>query len=86
MKSFQRIHFGSFKVGSILAFDPATGRYHVQLADGAIRAIRPPHVVARSFASQDEEYGKWTAPAPEPGYVDEPEPPDEEGMLGSEWL
>eukprot|EP00439_Symbiodinium_sp_Y106_P048554 s319_g6.t1 len=53
------------EVGTILAFDPPTGRYHVQLADGAVRAIRPPHVVARSFASQDEEYGKWTAPAPE---------------------
>jgi len=63
--------------GTIVAFERRSGRYHVKLPDGVVRAIRPPHVVARRPPPEEAEFGRWTAPAPEPNYVDEPEPPVE---------
>jgi len=63
--------------GCIRAFDRRAGRYHVELSDGRIRAIRPPHVVARRPPAEEAEFGRWAAPAEAPSHVDEPEPPDE---------
>ncbi|CAJ1405380.1 unnamed protein product [Effrenium voratum] len=66
--------------GTIVAFDALTGRYHVRLGDGGVRAIRPPHVVARKPPSKEQEFGRWSPPDPEPSPVDEPEPPEEAAM------
>lgn len=41
-----------------MAFDSMTGRYHVRLADGGVRAIRPPHVVARKPPKEQAAFKK----------------------------
>lgn len=61
--------------GTIRSYDRRAGRYHVELPDGGIRAIRPPHIVARSKTKKEAGFFRWTPPAPEPSHVDEPEPP-----------
>lgn len=65
--------------GVIVAFDSSAGRYHVRLADGGVRAIRPPHVVARRPPKQ-QEFSRWVAPVEEPSFVDEPESPEEASL------
>lgn len=63
--------------GTVLAFDRQSGRYHIELPDGGVRAVRPPHLVARRGPAQETEYGRWVPPVPEPSHVDEPEEPEE---------
>jgi len=63
--------------GVIVAFDRRAGRYHVQLPDGQVRAVRPPHIIARQAPGKESEFGRWVPPAPDPSLVDEPEPPSE---------
>lgn len=76
--------------GRVVAFDRLAARYHVELPDGRVRAVRPPHVAAlrrrpgtgqspgRGAAEDDDvEFGRWAAPAATPSYVDEPEVPEE---------
>jgi len=65
------------QAGVIVAFDRRAGRYHVELPDGQIRAVRPPHLIARQSPAKESEFGRWVAPAPDPSHVDEPDPPDE---------
>eukprot|EP00434_Breviolum_minutum_P008940 symbB.v1.2.007878.t1/scaffold482.1/size381469/6 len=60
------------------------GRYHVRLADNGVRAIRPPHVVARKPPPKQQEFSRWAAPVPEPSFVDEPEPPHEASLDNDE--
>jgi len=63
------------KGGKIIAFDRRAGRYHVELDDGHVRAIRPPHLIAKQAPEKEAEFGRWTAPVSDPSHVDEPEPP-----------
>lgn len=72
--------------GTVVAFDRQSGRYHVELPDGGIRAIRPPHLASRRTPARGAEFGRWTAPAPEPSHVDEPEPPEEAPCESAEEL
>jgi len=65
------------QAGTVVAFDRCSGRYHVRLTDGQVRAIRPPHIIARRAPQEEAEFGRWAAPSSNPSYVDEEDPPDE---------
>jgi len=65
------------QAGAVVAFERQSGRYHVELPDGRVRAVRPPHVLARRSPAQEAEFARWSAPAPEPSPVDEPEAPED---------
>lgn len=64
------------QAGTIVSFDRHVSRYHVRLSDGHVRAIRPPHLIARRAPAEESDFSQWVPPPPETSFVDEPEPPE----------
>eukprot|EP00929_Paragymnodinium_shiwhaense_P064387 TRINITY_DN32238_c0_g1_i1.p1 TRINITY_DN32238_c0_g1~~TRINITY_DN32238_c0_g1_i1.p1 ORF type:complete len:847 (+),score=195.51 TRINITY_DN32238_c0_g1_i1:81-2621(+) len=50
------------QLGKVVAYDRPAGRYHVELPDGGVRAIRPSHLIARKPKAQPSKAPPSSSP------------------------